>query len=328
MVGIRRREFISLLGGAAAWPIAARAQQPALSTIGWLHQSTRAGYAPFLAAFHQGLSEFGYVEGRNLAVEYRFAEDHLDRLPALAHDLVQRRVSVIAAAATPAVLAAKAVTASTPIVFSGGVDPVKSGLVASFNRPGGNVTGTLQFTPSLITKRFELMHEALPNVAVIGVLVQPDSLGSSEILAGVQAAAQRIGKQVRIVTAANQEQFDEVFARIGRERIGALVVQNDPLFTTRRERLVELAARYAVPTIYEFREFVEAGGLMSYGSSQSESYRNVGVYVGRILKGEKPADIPILQPTKFSFVVNLKTAKALGLDLPLKLQAFADEVIE
>ena len=325
---MQRREFIAGLGAAATWPVAGPAQQPAFPTIGWLHQLTRTSYAPFLAAFHQGLSENGYVEDRNLAVEYRFAEDRLDLLSAMVADLVQRRVSVIAAAATPAVLAAKAATATIPIVFSGGVDPVKIGLVASFNRPGGNVTGTLQFTNMLITKRLELLREAVPKPAVIGVLTQPNSRYGQIALADAQTAAQRIGQQIRVLSAVSQEQFDEVFATIERERIGALLVQNDPLFTTGRERLVALAARYAVPSIYEFREFVQAGGLMSYGSSLSESYHQVGVYVGRIVKGESPAELPIVQPTRFSFVVNLKTAKALGLDLPPTLQAFADEVID
>jgi putative ABC transport system substrate-binding protein len=325
---MRRREFITGIGGVAVWPLAGRAQQRALPVVGWLHQSTRAGYVPFLAAFHQGLSENGYVEGRNLAVEYRFAEDRLDLLPAMAADLVQRRVTVIAAAATPAALAAKAVTATIPIVFSGGVDPVKTGLVASFNRPGGNVTGALQFTSMVITKRLELLREVVPKAAVIGVLTQPNSRYEQIALAAVQDAAQRIGQQIRVLSAGSEEQFDEVFATIERERIGALLVQNDPLFTTGRERLVALAARYAVPSSYEFREFVQAGGLMSYGSSQSESYRQVGVYVGRILKGESPADMPIVQPSRFSFVVNLKTAKALSLTVPPNLLGLADEVIE
>ena len=324
---MRRREFIAGIG-AAAWPVAVRAQQPARPVIGWLHQSTRAGYVQFLAAFHQGLSENGYVEGRNLAVEYRFAEDRLDLLPAMAADLVQRRVTVIAAAATPAALAAKAVTATIPIVFSGGVDPVQIGLVASFNRPGGNVTGALQFTSMVITKRLELLREVVPKAAVIGVLTQPNSRYEQIALAAVQDVAQRIGQQIRLLNAGSEEQFDEVFATIERERIGALLVQNDPLFTTGRERLVALAARYAVPSIYEFREFVQAGGLMSYGSSLSESYHQVGVYVGRILKGETPADMPIVQPIRFSFVVNLKTAKAAGLTIPANLLALADEVIE
>src|SRR5262249_14578893 len=205
---------------------------------------------------------------------------------------------------------------------------IKYGLIESYNRPGGNVTGTLQFTMTLITKRLELLHEAVPNAKVIGLLIQPSSTNTPDVLEEVQEAARRIAQQIRVIGATSQEHCDQAFATIGHERIAALLVQNDPLFTTNRERLVALAARHAVPAIYEFREFVEAGGLMSYGSSQSESYRNVGLYVGRILKGEKPADMPIVQPTRFSFVVNLKTAKALGLELPLKLQAFADEVIE
>jgi putative tryptophan/tyrosine transport system substrate-binding protein len=326
---MKRREFIAGLGGAVAWPLAARAQQAAAPVIGFLHQSTPAGYAPFVAAFHQGLGQSGYVEGRNLAIEYRWAENHLDRLPAMAADLVRRRVAVIATAATPAALAAKAATATIPIVFTSGVDPIKSGLIASFNRPGGNVTGTITYTASLNTKELELLHEVVPNAAVIGFLVDTDSPVTAVYLAAMQEAARSIGQQIRVLSVASHEQFDEAFTTVGRERIGALVVASSALFISGRERLVALAARHGVAAIYGHREFVAPGGLMSYGISNADSYRQIGVYVGRILKGEKPGDLPVVQSsTKFELVINLKTAKALGLTIPETLLATADEVIQ
>jgi putative tryptophan/tyrosine transport system substrate-binding protein len=327
---MRRREFIAGLGAAATWAVAGRAQQPAFPTIGFLHQSSLAGYSPQLEAFHRALSENGYVEGRNLAVEYRFADDHLELLPALAADLVQRRVSVIATGGTPATLAAKAATTTIPIVFSmgGGVDPVNIGLVASLNRPGGNVTGSLQFNSIVITKRLELLREAVPKAEVIGVLIHPNNASGPTTLALVQDIAQRMGQKIRALNAVSPEQFEEIFATIERERVGALLIQNDPLFTGALDRLAALATRYAVPSIYEYREFAQAGGLMSYGVNPSEGYHQVGTYVGRILKGERPADLPVAHPTKFSFAVNLKTAKALSITMPPNLLALADEVIE
>jgi ABC-type uncharacterized transport system substrate-binding protein len=327
---MRRREFITLLGGAAAaaWPLAARAQQPRMPVVGLLHPATPEGYAHIVAALRQGLSETGHVEGRNLAIEFRWGEDHIERLPELAADLVRHRVSVIVAGGLSAALAAQAATTTIPIVFSGGTDPVKAGLVAGFNRPGGNITGLLQFNDSLVTKRLEMMRELVPKASVIGLLVDPKSVSTTTRSDAVQAAARAVGQQLRVLYAASQEQFDEVFATATREQIGALLVSNATVFTNGRERLVALAARHALPTSYEYREFVAAGGLLSYGANHRDEYRQVGAYAGRILRGEKPADMPVIQTTKFELVINLTTAKALGLDVPPTLLARADEVIE
>ena len=328
---MNRRAVISLLGGAAAtsaaWP-RARAQQPAMPVVGLLHPATPEGYAHIVAALRQGLSETGYVEGRNLAIEFRWGEDHFDRLPALAADLVRRRVAVIVAGSISGATAAQAATTTIPIVFSGGTDPIKAGLVASFNRPGGNVTGLLQFNDSLLTKRLEMMRELVPKASVIGSLIDPRTASAATRLAAVQGAAGAVGQQLRVLNVTSQEQFEEIFATAKREQIGALLVSNGTVFTNARERLVALAARYAIPTSYEYREFVTAGGLLSYGANHTDEYRQVGVYAGRILKGEKPADMPVIQTTKFELAINLKTAKALGLTVPLTLQAAADEVIE
>jgi putative tryptophan/tyrosine transport system substrate-binding protein len=327
---MNRREFTALLGGfaaSAAWP-RARAQQPPIPVVGLLHPATPAGYAHIVAALRQGLSDTGYVEGRNLAIEYRWGEDHFDRLPELAADLVRRRVAVIIAGSISGANAAHAATTTIPIVFSGGTDPVKAGLVASFNRPGGNVTGLLQFNDALLTKRLEMMRELVPKASVIGSLIDPRTASGASRLETVQAAARAVGQQLRVLNVTSQEQFDEVFATAKREQIGALLVSNGTVFTNARERLVALAARYAIPTSYEYREFVTAGGLLSYGANHTDEYRQVGVYTGRILKGEKPADMPVIQTTKFELAINLKTAKALGLTVPLTLQAAADEVIE
>jgi putative ABC transport system substrate-binding protein len=324
---VRRREFIAGLG-AAAWPVVARAQQPATPVVGFLHSSTPHSYAPFVEAFYAGLNDMGFVQDRNLAIEFRWAENHPERLPTLAAELVRRRVAVIAAGATPATLAARAATATIPIVFTGGADPVKNGLAASFNRPGGNVTGVLQFTDALITKRFELLHELVPKATVIGLLIDPGAPNATKAPLEVQAAARAIGLRSHVFTVTTIEQFDEAFVAIAKAGVDAVLVSNAPIFTSGREQLVALAARYAIPASYEFREFVHAGGLMSYGSSNSDGYRQVGVYVGRILKGEKPADLPIMQPTRFELVVNMKTAKALSLTVPQTLLVSADRVIE
>jgi putative ABC transport system substrate-binding protein len=326
---MRRREFLTFLGGAAAaWQPAARAQQPAIPVIGFLHPASLAGYAPYVAAFRQALAEQGFIEGRNVTIDFRWGEDDVSRLPALAADLVQRHVAVIVAGGSSAAVVAKAATKTIPIVFSAGTDPIANGLVAAFNRPGGNATGTIQFNDELITKRLELLREMAPNAAVIGLLTDQGSTETAVRIAAVQMAARTMGQQIRVVSVASAAEFDAIIASLVRDKVGALLVPNATLFTNNRDRLTAAAARYMIPAGYEYREFAEAGGLFSYGSSNADSYRTVGSYVGRILKGEKPADLPVVQPTRFEFVLNLKAAKALGLDIPLKLHAFADEVIE
>jgi putative tryptophan/tyrosine transport system substrate-binding protein len=327
---LKRRKFISLLGGAAAaWPLAARAQQAKMPVIGYLHSGSAGPYAHLVAAFHQGLKETGTVEGKNVAIEYRWAEGRYDRLSALVADLVGRHVALLVAqGGDPPVLAAKSATATIPIVFTLSSDPVKLGLVASVNRPGGNVTGWWGYTSLLGTKRLELMQQLLPANTSITVLINPDNPNVDIDTPELQDAARTLGQSISFVKARSEAEIDAVFATLGERRAAALLVNTDPFFLARRAQFVSLAARHRVPAIYAQREFVTVGGLISYGASLADGYRQVGIYAGRILKGERAADLPVVQPTKFEMVINLKTAKALGLELPATVLARADEVIE
>jgi putative ABC transport system substrate-binding protein len=327
---MRRRDFITLAGGAAAgWPLAVRAQQQAMPIIGLLGSGSAQGYAAQVAEFRQGLQEAGFVEGRNVAIEYRWAEGQYDRLPALAADLVRRQVSVIlATAGVASALAAKTATATIPIVFVNGSDPVEFGLVASFNRPGGNVTGVTGLASVLDAKRLELMHELIPNARVIGLLVNPNNVNAEGQVRDTQAAAQLLAQQVFVLRAGTESEIDAAFANLVQQRVGALLIITDPFFNSRLDQLAVLATSHAIPAIAQSRQFAVSGGLMSYGSFRIDLDHQAGVYTGRILKGEKPADLPVLQPTKFALVINLKTAKALGLEVPARILALADEVIE
>jgi len=328
---MNRRDFISLVGGAAvAWPPAARAQQSTMPVIGFLGSASSDLWASRLRTFHQGLSEAGYVEGRNVAVEYRWAHNHNDRLPALAADLVRRQVTVIAAAgSTPAALAAQGATATLPVVFFTASDPVAVGLVPNLARPGGNITGAITLGLEVGPKRLELLHELVPTATTMALLVNPASPALSEVTKrDLQAAAGALGLNIHVLHASNEHDFDTVFATVTRLRAGGLVIGPDALFSSRSEPLAALSLRHAVPAIYQFREFAAAGGLMSYGGSFTDGFRLVGAYTGRILKGEKPADLPVQQSTKVELIINLKTANALGLTVPPTLLARADEVIE
>jgi putative ABC transport system substrate-binding protein len=329
MPDVRRRELIALLGGAAiAWPLVARAQQTRRPVVGFLSPQSSAASEHLLAALGRGLNEIGLIEGQNVTIESRWAEGRYDRLPMLADELIRRPVTVIVASAPPAALAARAATSMVPIVFSSGIDPVKLGLVAGLNRPGGNITGVSHFSIALEGKRLELLHELIPNAAQIAVLVNPTFAGAEAITDDMQAAARVLGLRLHVLNASTEQELDSAIASIGQVPARALVVTSDPFFLSRRDRLVSVISRHAVPAIYQFREFVTAGGLVSYGANLADGYRLVGVYAGRIIKGEKPADLPVVQPSKFELVINLKTAKALGLDVPPTLLARADEVIE
>src|SRR5215831_9913010 len=327
---MNRRAFIMLLGGAvAAWPVVVRAQQAVIPVIGYLHSGLSAPYAHLVGAFRQSLKEAGAVEGKNFAIEYHWAEGRYDRLPELAADLVGRHATLIVAqGGDPSVLAAKSATATIPVVFTISSDPVKLGIVGSLNRPGGNVTGFWPYTSLLGTKRLELMRQLLPANALIAVLVNPENPNSDLDVTELQNAARMLGQSITFVRARSEPEIDAVFATLGERRASALLVNTDPFFLARRDQFVSLAARNGMPAIYAQREFVAAGGLISYGASLADAYRQVGIYAGRILKGEKPADLPIVQPTKFEMAINLKTARALGLDIPPTVLAVADEVIE
>jgi putative tryptophan/tyrosine transport system substrate-binding protein len=327
---MRRREFIPLLGGAAAWPLAARAQQPGkLPTIGFLSSRSPGEAEYLLGAFRQGLKEGGFVEGQNVAIEFRWARGQYDRLPALAAELVSRGVTVLdAIGGEPVPLAAMRATSTIPIVFMMGSDPVETGLVKSFNRPGGNVTGVTLLTSMMEPKRLGLLHELAPGADLIGVLINPNFPEAVRQLPDLKEAARTIGRRLVIANASHDEELDAAFMSLVREHVGALLVGSDPYFNTRRDRIVAFAAKERLPAIYQFREYAVAGGLLSYGISLTDSYRQCGDYTAKVLKGARPAELPVQQPTKFELVINLKTAKALGLDVPIGLSAAADELIE
>jgi putative ABC transport system substrate-binding protein len=328
---MRRREFIVGLGGVVAWPLAARAQRPLVPTIGFLHSGARTDLPQkFLTAFHRGLADTGYVEGRNVAIEYRWAEGRYDKLPVMAAELVHRQVAVIAVpASTVATVAAKTATQTIPIVFFIGADPIELGLVKSLNRPGGNVTGVTTVGVEVAVKRLELMHELVPAASLVGVLVNPaNPVYTKAYERALEVGARVLGVRLLVLNASSQSEIDAAFATLVRERAGALVITGDTFFTTHQEHIVALALRYRVPTIEQTREFAEVGGLMSYATDYQEGYRLVGDSTGRILRGEKPADLPVQQATRIELIINLKTARAFGLTFPLTLLALADEVIE
>jgi putative tryptophan/tyrosine transport system substrate-binding protein len=325
---MRRREFMTLLGGAAAWPLVARAQQSAMPVVGFINAASAQHWAAPLSAFLKGLSETGYVEGHNVTIEYRWAEGRYDRLPAFVADLVQRKVNVLAATSTPAALAAKAATTTIPIVFTTAGDPVQLGLAATLNRPGGNVTGVTLLDVELAPKRLQLARELAPTATMMAVLVNPSFPPTESMLRELAVAARSFGLKIHVAHATTEPEIDEAFATVAQVRAGALVIGTDIFFSSRMEQLGTLTLRHAVPTIYEYREFALAGGLISYGGSITEMYRNAGIYTGRILKGDKPADLPVQRATKIELIINLKTARALGLTIPTSLLVRADEVIE
>jgi putative ABC transport system substrate-binding protein len=326
---MRRRDFIAGIGGAAVtWPLAARAQQSAMPVIGFLNGASPDGYKLKVAAFRRGLEEAGYIEGQNVAIEYRWAEGHYDRLTAMAADLVQRGVAVLAATSTPAALVAKAATKTIPIVFTTGGDPVELGLVASWSRPGGNVTGAAELSREVAPKRLELAHQLVPAATVIGLLMNPQNPSAETPTRDLQAAAVALGLQLKVLHASTEAEIDQAFATFRQTRAGVLIIGSDTYFASSAQQIGALSIRHAVPTIFQYREFAAAGGLAGYGGSIIDAYRLAGGYAGRILKGEKPADLPVQQSNNVELIINLKTAKALGITVPDKLLATADEVIE
>jgi ABC-type uncharacterized transport system substrate-binding protein len=326
---MKRRAFISLLGGAAAaWPLGARAQQPAMPVIGYFSGRSPEAEAPILGAFRKGLEETGYLAGQNIAIEFRFSDGQDDQLPALAAELVRRRVAVLVATDRPSALAAKAATATIPIVFTSGADAVEIGLVASLNRPGGNATGVNIFTTELGPKRLELLRQLLPNAGTIAFIVNPNSATTGRQVSELQTAAAALGQQILVLNAGSEKEIDEAFATIVERRVAAVLYPASLFFQVRQEQLVALAARHSIPAMYEWREFVTAGGLMSYSTNRAEAFRQIGIYTGRVLKGANPADLPVMQSIRFEFVINLKTAKALGIKISDDLLSLADEVIE
>ena len=327
---IQRRKFLAtLLGGAAAWPLAARAQQSVMPVIGFLSANRSDAFPNYIAAFHEGLAEGGFVEGKNVAIEFRFAEQRLERLPALAMDLVRRKVAVILTSGgdVPAMVA-KGVTSTIPVVFLTGFDPVKSGLVASLNRPGGNLTGATVIAGQLVAKRLELLRELVPAARIVGVLANPNNPNADGDMAEAQTAGRALGQEIHVLLAEREQEVDAAFTTLALLKADALVLDADPLFANLRGKIIALVERRALPTVYYSREYADAGGLISYGASFTGLYRQGGIYVGRILKGAKPAELPVVQPTKFDLIINRKTAKALGLEVPPSLLALADEVIE
>ncbi len=325
---MRRRGFITLLSAAAAWPLAARAQQQAMPVVGFLRSTQATGFAYIVDAFRQGLNDVGFVEGKNVAIEYRWAENQQDRLPELAADLIRRQVAAIVGAGTPAAQACKAATTTTPIVFVSGADPVSIGLVARLNRPGGNITGVVFTVVALAAKLIGMLNELVPKASVIAVLRDPNGPDVEGESRDLEEAGRAIGRQILMVNAANEREFHAAFAKVVQAGAGGLLIPATVFFFSQRRQLAALAARHALPTVYSLREYAEVGGLISYGPSQSDAYRRAGVYVGRILKGEKPGDLPVEFSTKFELVINLATAKALGVEIPPTLLATADEVIE
>ena len=326
---MKRRAFISLLGGAAAaWPLGARAQQPAMPVIGYFSGRSPEAEAPILGAFRKGLEETGYLAGQNIAIEFRFSDGQDDQLPALAAELVRRRVAVLVATDRPSALAAKAATTTIPIVFTSGADAVEIGLVASLNRPGGNATGVNIFTTELGPKRLELLRQLLPNAGTIAFIVNPNSATTGRQVSELQTAAAALGQQILVLNAGSEKEIDEAFATIVERRVAAVLYPASLFFQVRQEQLIALAARHSIPAMYEWREFVTAGGLMSYSTNRAEAFRQIGIYTGRVLKGANPADLPVMQSIRFEFVINLRTAKALGIKISGDLLSLADEVIE
>jgi putative ABC transport system substrate-binding protein len=326
---LKRREFVTLLGGGAIWPITARAQAPKIPVIGFVNGQRRLEFAHLLIAFHQGLGETGYVEGQNVAIAYRWAEGDETRISSLIEDVVRLPVAVVVITGSgQGPLVAKAVQSAVPMIVGVGIDPVKSGLVASLNRPGGHITAVSAFTTTMEAKRLDLLHQAFPRAELIGVLVDPTFPGTEVQLAELQAAAAARGFHILVLNASTESELEIAFVRLTEARTFAVIVVGNPFFNAKRSLLVALSSRHAMPSMFEVRQFTEAGGLMSYGPSISENYRQIGVYAGRILKGEKPGDLPVMQPTRFDFVINLKTAKTLGLEFPPTLLALADDVIE